>query len=171
MLDNEPLLISIISVAIRHINARKETIPEIPCQYPNCSFVGDDASEAITIVMFNSHLLSHQVTSQQQDCPVRQKPPITRLTVKQDIDEEERVTFVEEWNRFKRCTTIPESSVADQLFQCCERSLGLLLIKENQEMISEVEERLLKAIKHSYCHKCAPKQLVTVQARCWRIIP
>ena len=123
-------------------------MPEIPCQYPNCSFVADNASEAIAIVMFNSHLLSHQVTSQQQDCPVKQKlPPITRPTVKQDIDEEEWVTFVEEWNRFKRCTTIPQGSVADQLFQCCERSLGRLLIKENPEIISEGEEELLKAIK------------------------
>ena len=123
-------------------------MPEIPCQYPNCSFVADNASEAIAIVMLNSHLLSHQVTSQQQECPVKQKlPPITRPTVKQDIDEEEWVTFVEEWNRFKRCTTIPQGSVADQLFQCCERSLGRLLIKENPEIISEGEEELLKAIK------------------------
>lgn len=125
------------------INAGKETMSEIPCQYPKCSFVADNASEAIAIVMFNSHLLSHQVKSQQQDCPVKQKlSSITRPTVKQDIDEEEWVIFVEEWNRFKRCTTISESSVADQLFQYCERSFGRLLIKENPEIISESKEEL-----------------------------
>ena len=77
-------------------------MPEIPCQFPSCSFVANNASEAIAIVMFNSHHLSHQTGSHQQDSQVKQKlPPITRPTVKQDIDEEEWETN-EEWTRFKR---------------------------------------------------------------------
>ena len=133
-----------------HISAHIEVVimPEIPCQYPGCTFVANTASEAIAIVMFNSHLLSHQNASQQQDGQVKQKlPPIARPTVKQDIDEEEWATFIEEWTRFKRCTVIPESNLADQLFQCCERSLGRLLIKENPTVISEGEDVLLEAMK------------------------
>ena len=69
---------------------------EIPCQFPNCNFEADNGSEAIAIVMNNSHLISHQAsTSQQQDGQVKQKlPPITRPTVKQDIDEEEWCTVL-----------------------------------------------------------------------------
>ena len=133
-----------------HVPAHIEVaiVPEIPCQYPGCTFVANNASEAIAIVMFNSHLLSHQNASQQQNGQVKQKlPPITRPTVKQDIDEEEWATFIEEWTRFKRCTVIPESNIADRLFQCCERSLGRLLIKENPTVISEGEDVLLKAMK------------------------
>ena len=52
-------------------------MPEIPFQFPNCNFVADNASEAIAIVMFNSHLISHQAsTSQQQDGQVKQKLPL-----------------------------------------------------------------------------------------------
>ena len=40
-----------------------------------------------------------------------------------------------------------ESEIADQLFQCCDRPLKRLLIKENPEIIEEGEAALLKAIK------------------------
>ena len=65
-------------------------MPEIPCQFPNCNFLADNASDAIAFVMFNSHFISHQAsTSQQKDGKVKQKlPTITRPTVKHDIDEE-----------------------------------------------------------------------------------
>ena len=124
-------------------------MPEIPCQYPQCTFVAKNDSEAIAIVMFNSHLISHQAQSpaSHHDISAKQKlPPIVRPVVKQDIDDEEWVTFVEEWTRFKRCTSMSEESTADQLFQCCERALGRLLI-ENPDIIEEGEDALLLAIK------------------------
>ena len=125
-------------------------MPEIPCQYPNCAFVATNDSEAIAIVMFNSHLISHQgaTTTLRNEHQMKQKlPPNARTIVKQDIDDEEWTTFLEEWLCFKRCTSIPEGSLADQLFQCCERELGRLIIKENPEVIDEGEDALLEAIK------------------------
>ena len=119
-------------------------------EYPSCTFVAANDSEAIAIVMFNSHLLSHQggTATLRNDSQMKQKlPPVPRPIVKQDIDDEEWVTFLEEWLRFKRCTSIPEGSLADQLFQCCERGLGRLIIKENPEVIEEGEDALLEAIK------------------------
>ena len=38
-------------------------------------------------------------------------------------------------------------NIADQLFQCCERGLGRLLIIENPDIIEEGEDALLLAIK------------------------
>ena len=125
-------------------------MPDIPCQYPQCTFVARNDSEAIAIVMFNSHLISHQAPSSasHNDISAKQKlPPIVRPVVKQDIDDEEWATFVEEWTRFKRCTSMSQESTADQLFQCCERALGRLLIKENPDIIEEGEDALLLAIK------------------------
>ena len=63
-------------------------MPEISFQFPNCNLVADNALEAIAIAMFNSHLISHQASTsqQQQDVQVKQKmPPITSHTVMQDI--------------------------------------------------------------------------------------
>ena len=104
-------------------------MPEIPCQFPQCTFVANNDSKAVAIVMFNSHLLSHQSPSgMTHESSQKQKlTPISRPMVKQDIDDEEWATFLEEWTRFKRCTSIPTDSLADQLFQYFER----LIIKEN----------------------------------------
>ena len=90
-------------------------MPEIPCQYPQCTFVAKNDSEAIAIVMFNSHLISHQAQSpaSHHDISAKQKlPPIVRPVVKQDIDDEEWATFVEEWTRFKKCTSMSKESTA-----------------------------------------------------------
>ena len=109
-------------------------MPGIPYQYPNCAFMATNDSEAIAIVMFNNYLISHQgPTATLCDEPqMEQKlPPIPRPIVKQDIDDEEWATFLEEWLRFKRCTSIPEGSLADQLFQCYERGLSRLIIRES----------------------------------------
>ena len=67
--------------------------------------------------------------------------------VKQDITEEEWNAFHLRWKRFKRCTLIPAGQEADQLYDCCEKSLGRLLIKENPAIIEAGEAQLLEAIK------------------------
>ena len=98
--------------------------------------------------MFNSHLLSHQPQQQARPAIAKQKiPPIARPEIKQDVSDEEWNSFVQEWNQFKCCTDIPQGSEADHLFQCCERGLGRLVIRENSEIIAEGEESLLAAIK------------------------
>ena len=75
--------------------------------------------------------------------------------MKQDITEEEWETFTQEWKRFKRCTDIPVGQEADQLFDCCEKTLGRLVIKENPEIIESGEEELLQALKRMAVIKIA----------------
>ena len=53
-----------------------------------------------------------------------------------------------EWKRYKRITNLPDSEFADQLFQCCERPLARLLLKENPDIIEEGEQALTEAIKN-----------------------
>ena len=129
-------------------------MPEIECQFPDCTFKAEHASEAIALAMFNSHLASHQRNT--ASGTTKQKvPPIQRPEIRQDINDEEWATFVTEWSHFKRCTDIPTGGVADQLFQCCEKGLGRLLIRENPNIIAEGEEELLHAIKRMAVIKVA----------------
>ena len=74
-------------------------------------------------------------------------PPIPRPTVKQDISEEDCVSFISEWNNFKRCTSIPGNIAADQLYHCCEPSLARLIVREQPQIVSLGEEELLAAMK------------------------
>ena len=119
---------------------------EIPCQYPGCEFKANNASEAIAIAMFNSHLLSHQ-GRQANEPPAQKLPPIQRPEIRQDINDEDWVTFLAEWEHFKRCTSISEDRVADHLYMCCERTLARLLIREDPEIISKGENEMKSAIK------------------------
>ena len=121
--------------------------------------MAENASEAVAIVMLKSHLMSHQRSAQSDSGPAKQKiPPIKRPEIKQDVSDEDWATFVAEWGNFRRCTDIPVGCDADQLFQCCERSLARLLLRENPNIISEGEDKLIEAIKkhggHQSGYKC-----------------
>ena len=118
----------------------------IQCQYPGCKFVAENDSEAVAVAMFNSHLLSHSRPTT-NTTPKQKPPPIQRPEIKQDVTEEDWATFLQEWNHFKRCTLLPQGSIADQLFQCCERGLGRLLLRENPDVITGGETSLLEAMK------------------------
>ena len=97
----------------------------IDCQFPDCDYVAEHASEAVAIALFNSHNNGHQRPSAKQKVP-----RIDRPVLKQDISDKEWYSFEADWTRFKRCTDIPEGDIANQLFQCCEQSLTRLLLKE-----------------------------------------
>ena len=97
--------------------------------------------------MFSSHIVVHQQPATVNTTAKQKVPPIDRPEIKQDVTDEDWATFIAEWSRFKRCTDIPGRCIGDQLFQCCERSLGRLLIKENPDIIAAGEEALLNAMK------------------------
>ena len=59
------------------------------------------------------------------------------------------------WKSFKRCTEIPNGQEADQLFDCCDKTLGRLILKENPEVIESEEEELLQALKRMAVIKIA----------------
>ena len=128
----------------------------IRCQFPDCAFEANDASEEIAVLMFKSHLYSHQQPVRADRAPTKQKiPPISRPVIKQDVTDEDWATFVAEWGNFRRCTDIPPGCEADQLFQCCEKSLGRLVLRENPAIIAEGVDTLLKAIERMAVIKVA----------------
>ena len=119
----------------------------IDCQFDGCDVKIEHTSEAVALAMFQSHTMSHQAKPSTNAVHSQKLPPIQRPEVKQDITEEDWDTFVIEWSNFKRCTSIPAASIVDHLYQCCEKSLARLLIREQPDIASKDEDALLQAIK------------------------
>ena len=119
----------------------------ISCQYPGCDYLAENDSEAIAIALLSSHNNVHLQPASTTVRSHNKPPPITRPEIRQDISAEEWYSVQEEWRRYKRITNLPEPDIADQLFQCCERSLARLLLKENPSVIEEGEKALIEAIK------------------------
>ena len=122
-------------------------MPEITCQFTGCTVKCENESEPVMLAMFQSHLLTHQQPTGSGNPTKQRIPPIPRPEIKQDISDEDWDTFVQEWNHFKRCTNIPTANIADHLFQCCEKGLGRLLIRENPAIFTKGEEKLFEAMK------------------------
>ena len=120
---------------------------KIPCQVPGCEYSAENDSEAVACVMLSSHNNTHLQPVSTNRRSHTKPPQIARPEVRQDISAEEWYSFQEEWKRFKRITDLPEEELADQLFQCCERSLSRLLLKENPDIIEEGEVALTEAIR------------------------
>ena len=118
----------------------------ITCQYPDCNFTATNASEAIALAMFQSHLLSHQRPATSSSSS-QKLPPIDRPEICQDVSDEDWETFLAQWNHFKRCTDIPPDRIPDHLYMCCDKSLAKLVIREDPDIITKGEEELKKAIK------------------------
>ena len=109
--------------------------------------MAEHASEAVAIAMLTSHNNIHQGSASHGHAVKQKVPKMDRPELKQDINDEEWQTFEAEWKRFKRCTEIPEGDIADQLIECCEKSLSRLLLKEDPNIIEAGEAAMLCAMK------------------------
>jgi len=118
------------------------------CGFTGCEYVSENANEQVALLQFQSHMSSHTQQPQTRASATKQKlPPIERPHLRQDITVEEWDSFCQDFKQFKRCTDIPVGQEADQLFDCCEKSLWRLLLKENPNIIDAGETELLKAMK------------------------
>ena len=127
---------------------------QIKCAFTGCPYLAEHETEQIAVLMFQSHLASHQ-TQNATKSSKQKLPPIERPKLKQDITEEACNLFEQEWKRFRRCTDIPVGQEADQLFDCCEKTLGRLILREDPSIIETGEESLLRAMKRMAVIKVA----------------
>ena len=112
--------------------------------------MASDDREGVAIAKLTNHNLQHLPAPATTTTPRRSqfKPPqISRPMLKQDIPIEEWCTFLEEWKHFKKLVDIQPNELADQLFQCCDRPLAHLLLRENPLIVDEGEVALLAAMK------------------------
>ncbi len=116
--------------------------------YPGCEEIIEHESEAVAIAYLNNHNTVHTAAAASTSSVAQRKTPqILRPELKQDITAEEWYSFVAEWKTYKRIAKIPESELADQLYQCCDRPLARLLLKENPNIILEGEIALKIAMQ------------------------
>ncbi len=120
---------------------------QIRCLFTECGEVIEHESEAIAIAMYNSHNGIHAKATAAPQRSLIKAPPVPRPILKQDIPAEEWCTFLQEWKQFKKLVTIPPNELADQLYQCCDRPLARLLLRENPDIVDEGETPLLAAMK------------------------
>ena len=125
-------------------------MPEASCQYPGCTFKVSNDSESITLAMFNSHMLSHSEQSQKL-------PRVKRPDVAQQCREEDWASFLTLWKTFKSSNKIRVGSAEEvyQLYECCEKNLQKLLIRENPDILERSESEALEAIKRFAVNKVA----------------
>ena len=120
---------------------------KIPCQFPGCEVEIEHTSEAVAVAMFQSHVVSHSQVTTSAKVPSQRLPPIPRPEVKQNISEEDWISFMAEWTNFKHFTEIGDNPIPDQLYQCCDKNLAKLLIREQPDIVSRGEKDLLAAMK------------------------
>ena len=130
-------------------------LTQIKCGFTGCNYVSESESEQLALVQFESHMAAHRQPQSKVPSTKQKLPAIERPKLKQDVTEEEWDSFSQEWKRFKRCTDIPNGQEADQLFDCCEKSLGRLLLKEDPNIIDAGETGLLEAMKQMAVIKVA----------------
>ena len=126
-------------------------MPEVPCQFPGCEYKASNDSEKIALAMFESHRMSHQVTTETQKLP-----PIKHPKIGQDTSDEDWTSFLTEWEHFKRVSKIKPEQFADHLYLCCEDPLARLLIREDPGAIKKGEDGLKDAI-----HRLAVTKVAT----------
>ena len=139
---------------------------QIKCAFPGCDFTVEHDIEQIAVLLFQNQLARHtQPTTVKSSKP--KLPPIERPKLNQVITEEplpppekEWDTSTQELKRFKRCTEISNGQEADQLIDCCDKTLGRLKLKENPEVIESGEEELLQALKRMAVIKSREKLYV-----------
>ena len=121
----------------------------IKCGYTDCDYKSEHESEQVASLQFKSHMAVHasKVQAPASGDSGRAKPEVEKPILKQDVTEEEWDSFTQAFRRYKRRIRSPVGQEADDLFDCCEKSLGRLLLKEDPGIIEAGEEKLLEAMK------------------------
>lgn len=121
----------------------------IPCAAQGCNVVIEDASEAVALARFSSHLLNHSSSADAgtQPATMQRAPKMDRPTVSLECSEEVWSSFKSRWQLFKKCTVMKPEDITRQLFLCCDEELGNNIFKVEPSSIDGDEESLLTTIK------------------------
>ena len=86
-------------------------------------------------------MLSHSEQSQKL-------PRVKRPEVAQQCSEEDWASFLTLWKTFKSSNKIRVGSAEEvyQLYECCEKNLQKLLIRENPDILERPESEALEAV-------------------------
>ena len=94
-------------------------------------------------------MVSHSSSQASASAQGQRLPRIPRPEIKLDVSEEDWISFLAIWKNFKKSTGIIEGSTeeVDHLYQCCDKNLARLLIREEPDILNKKENDLLEAMK------------------------
>ena len=118
-------------------------MPEIPCDFPDCSYTTGDHSTAIAVARLTSHIAVHT-----QPTPATARVErATRPTLSTGTSTGDWLYFTSRWDEYKTATQITGRQCAAQLLECCDAQLRNDLFQSNGSMIGREENEIMAAIK------------------------
>ena len=129
-------------------------MPNIQCPVQECDWTSGELETALVIQMLDLHTRSSHanlaVQQQQQPTALPNKqraPKINPPKISEGSTEETWNSFKTRWDMFTRSTVLTAAEKVQQLFHCCEDSLGDSILKGHNTAVTGSEEDLLKIIK------------------------
>ena len=126
-------------------------MPVIPCSYEGCDYQTEDVDGAALALLLEIHKLSHANATPAPPAAARetrQRPPKIALPkISEGSSEETWNSWHTRWGMFKRGTVLSEDEKVQQLFQCCDESLGDAILRGHPDAVTGDEDSLLAVIK------------------------
>ena len=126
-------------------------MPIIHCPVEGCAYETEDVEDAKVLFML---LEIHKEDKHATPAPpaaareTRQRPPKIALPkISEGSSEETWNSWHTRWGMFKRGTVLSEDEKVQQLFQCCDESLGDAILRGHPAAVTGDEATLLAVIK------------------------
>ena len=124
-------------------------MPIIRCSIEGCTYQTEDVDAAILIPLLEIHKIAHATPAPSAAArETRQRPPKIALPkISEGSSEEAWNSWHTRWEMFKRGTVLTDDEKVQQLFQCCDESLGDAILRGHPDAVEGNEETLLAVIK------------------------
>ena len=123
-------------------------MPSINCPIDNCPYSTGEVDPAVAAALLTVHNNVHIGVAAQPTAAKQKAPKLARPTISAGSNEETWNAFQARWNLFKNGTQLTPNETTQQLFQCCDDTLGNDLIRGNSNIVTNSnEQELLRAIK------------------------
>ena len=116
-------------------------MPEIPCEFPGCTYKTGEHSTSIAIAMLNSHVAFHTQP------PAARVERATRPTISTGTSTEKWSYFTSRWEEYKASTQVSGPQCTLQLLECCDPILRNDLFQSNGSLLDRTEAEVMAAIK------------------------
>lgn len=126
-------------------------MPVIKCPVAGCTYETPDVDAAVIAQLLNLHKVAHPEPAAVPVVAPREAkqraPKIEPPKISEGSSEETWNSWHTRWMMFKRGTILSEDEKVQQLFQCCDQSLGDAVLQGHPDAVEGNEDVLLAVIK------------------------
>ena len=125
------------------------TMPIIHCPIDGCNYQTEDVDASVLAPLLEIHKIAHSTPAPPAAArETRQRPPKIALPkISEGCSEEAWNSWHTRWEMFKRGTILTEDEKVQQLFQCCDESLGDAILRGHPSAVTGDEKTLLAVMK------------------------